>query len=358
MDVTVPKYLVVEDHIKQAIKENKLTDRLPGERILAKELGFSYMTIRKAIDNLVSEGVLYRIPTKGTFVADHNTGKKAETLTIGYFLDSSIEAGISSPYYSMIFNALEKEATRHGYTLTYFSDAGEHNLKKVLKKLDGVIATCFPRIEHIIEDIKQSIPVVVMDNSAADKSIPSVIIDNYSAEAATVDYLYRLGHQKIGFLCGLSDSDVGKNRFAGFRRGLKNNNLPYDESLVFRGDYSYEAGLKGADYFLRLPQTPSAIVCSNDSMALGAMGQFHKAGVKVPDDISIVGFDDISVASRVVPPLTTSAAPVVEMADTAFRLLKELMENGTVANMHIALPADLVIRDTCARLKKSAVQAA
>ena len=149
-DVTVPKYLLVEDHIKKAIKDKKIIDRLPGERLLAKDLGFSYMTIRKAIDNLVNEGVLYKIPTKGTFVAHNRNSKKIETLSIGYFLDSSIEAGISSPYYSLIFNALEKEASRHGYSLTYFSDGGEHNLNKVLKKLDGVIATCFPRIENII----------------------------------------------------------------------------------------------------------------------------------------------------------------------------------------------------------------
>ena len=201
-------------------------------------------------------------------------------------------------------------------------------------------------------------PVVVMDNSAADKTIPSVIIDNYSAEAEAVDYVCSLGHRRIGFMCGLSDSDVGKNRFAGFRKGLKNNGLNFDESLVFRGNYSYEAGLSGASYFLGQPNPPTAIICANDSMALGAMGQLHKEGVRVPEDMSIIGFDDITVASRIIPPLTTTAAPVVEMAEHAFHVLKDLIQGKEVENQHVAFTTQLMIRDTCAPLKKSSVQAA
>ena len=358
MDVTTPKYVLVEEHIKRAIKNKTIKDRLPGERQLAKELGFSYMTIRKAIDNLVNDGVLYKVPTKGTFVADQNTGKKAETLTIGYFLDSSIEAGISSPYYSLVFQALEKEAGRHGYSLTYFSDGGEQKLSKTLKKLDGVIATCFPRIENVIADIKEKVPVVVMDNSTADKSIPSVIIDNYTAETEAVDYVCSLGHKRIGFMCGLNDSEIGANRLSGFQRGLKNNGIDYDESLIYFGNYSYEAGLSGGDYFLSLDQLPSAIICSNDTMAMGVMSRLHKQGINVPDDVSIVGFDDIMVASRISPALTTLAAPVAELAERAFHMLKDLIKGKEVETRHLALPARLMIRETTATVKKSSEVAA
>ena len=106
MDKKTPKYILVQEKIKQAIKNKQITEKLPGERTLAKDYGYSYMTIRKAVDNLVTEGVLYKLPTKGTFVADRKTSKK-KTKIIGYFLDSSIVAGLTSPYYSMIFDALE-----------------------------------------------------------------------------------------------------------------------------------------------------------------------------------------------------------------------------------------------------------
>ncbi len=153
MQKPTPKYLLVEQHIKKAIKKGTIINKLPGERTLASDLGFSYMTIRKAVDKLVTEGVLYKVPTKGTFIADKKSAKKTMH-TIGYFLDGSITSGLTSPYYSLIFNALEKEAALHGYSLVYFSDAGNDNIEKTISKLDGVIVSSFPRIENIIQRIK------------------------------------------------------------------------------------------------------------------------------------------------------------------------------------------------------------
>ncbi len=347
MDNTTPKYLLVEEYIRQQIKQRKITDKLPGERILASQLGFSYMTIRKAIENLVNEGVLYKVPTKGTYVADPRQ-QRIQTRTIGYFLDSSIEAGLTSPYYSLIFNALEKEAARHDYTLVYFTDSESVKLKKTLHKLDGVIASCFYRIEGYVQRIKDQVPVVVIDNSAADKSIPSVIIDNFSALTQTVDYLCEIGHQRIGFMTGLEDSDVGKNRTEGYRAGLAKHDLAYDESLVYRGDFSFASGVSGAQFFINMKNPPTAIVCANDSMALGVMTKLHERGLKVPGDFSVVGFDDIDVASQVIPPLTTVAAPVDEIARLAFDLLKTMIEGESPATQHIALPAELVVRQSSA----------
>ena len=356
MDVTTPKYILVENHIKQAIKKKQIVDKLPGERTLASDLGFSYMTIRKAIDNLVAEGVLYKIPTKGTFVADKKSRKK-NTRTIGYFLDASIQAGISSPYYSLIFNAIEKEAAKHGYSVIYFSDIRENKLRKILSRLDGVIATCFPRIENIIQDIKETIPVVVIDNAAADKTIPSVIIDNFNADVESVDYICSLGHKRIGFMTGLEDSDVGKNRYAGYQNGLTKHQIDVDATLVFRGNYSFESGMEGAEYFMSLDHPPTAIICANDSMALGAIKRLHQAGIHVPEDISIVGFDDIDVASQINPALTTVAAPIEEIANRSFMMLDQLIQGLEPENKHVALAAHLVIRQTCSKLVRSTAAA-
>lgn len=349
MDITKPKYILVENHIKQAIKKKQIVDKLPGERTLAKDLGFSYMTIRKAIDNLVNEGVLYKIPTKGTFVANKKDRKK-NTRTIGYFLDASVKSGISSPYYSLIFNAIEKEAAKHGYSLVYFSDISENKLRKILSRLDGVIATCFPRIENVIQDIKEVVPVVVIDNAAADKTIPSVIIDNFNADVESVDYICSLGHKRIGFMTGLEDSDVGKNRYAGYQNGLTKHQIEIDTSLVFRGNYSFESGVEGAQYFMSLQRPPTAIICANDSMALGAIRRLHQAGIKVPDDISIIGFDDIDVASQINPALTTVAAPIEEIANRSFVMLEQLMQGLELDNKHVALAAQLVKRQTCCKV--------
>ena len=154
-------------------------------------------------------------------------------------------------------------------------------------------------------------------------------------------------------MTGLEDSEIGTSRYAGYQHGLKNNGLTPDGGLVYRGNYSYEAGLEGANYFLSLKQPPSAIICANDAMALGAMKQFNRQGQSIPNDISIIGFDDIEVASQIDPALTTVAAPVEEIARNAVETLKNLIENKPPQHQHIALKAQLIIRQSCTWLKKA-----
>ena len=352
MKKSKPKYLLVEEKIRQAIKNKQIDNKLPGERTLAKEYGYSYMTIRKAVDNLVAEGILYKLPTKGTFVADRKTAKK-KTKIIGYFLDKSIVAGLTSPYYSLIFDSLEKQASKHGYSLIYFSDAGDSSSLRHLNNVDGVIISCFPRIENIVHEINKHVPVVVMDNSSSDKTIPSVIIDNFSGVTKSVDYLCSLGHKRIGFMTGLEDSDVGKNRFAGYQRGLSNHGIKLNEKLVFRGDYSFESGVNGADYFFSLSNPPTAIICANDAMAIAVIREAVQRGLSVPGDISIMGFDDISVASHITPPLTTIAAPIEEITELAFNMLISLINGEKTESRHIALAATPVVRGSCAHVNNS-----
>jgi len=352
MNKVTPKYVLVQERIKDAIKHRKIIDKLPGERALAKQYGYSYMTIRKAVDNLVAEGLLYKIPMKGTFVADRKTSKK-KTNIIGYFLDSSIAAGLTSPYYSLIFNALQKQASKHGYSLIYFSDIGDPSSYKHIHKMDGAIISCFPRIEHIVDEINQHIPAVVIDNSSSDKSIPSIIIDNFNAVRSSVNYLCSIGHKRIGFMTGLEDSDVGKNRYAGYRSGLSDNGLKMNKKLVFKGDYSFESGAKGADYFLSLKNPPTAIMCANDAMAIALIRQAVQRGINVPDDLSVIGFDDIPVASQISPALTTLAAPIDRMTELACNMLINLINGEKPESKHIALPAQLVIRDSCTKMKNT-----
>ncbi len=354
MDNSTPKYVLVEEHIKRGIKQKLIVGKLPGERRLAKELGFSYMTVRKAIENLVNQGLLYKIPTKGTYVTDRKKAKK-QTRNIGYFLDSSIFAGISSPYYSLIFHALEKEVTAKGYSLVYFSELKKGNIHETIDKLDGVIASCFPRVENIIHEINDILPVVVIDNSSVDKSIPSIIIDNFNAIRNSFDYLISLGHRRIGFISGLEDSNVSNDRLEGYLNRLKHHRIKYDNALVYKGNFSYESGTKAAEYYLQLRQAPTAIICANDSMALGAIKMIHQAGFNVPEDISIIGFDDIKVASQIYPALTTAVAPIDEIAKYSVDMLIRLIRNKVLADTHIALQAPLRIRQSCYDIKKHQV---
>ena len=349
MDKQELRHIYAEKKIRETIRQLSAGDKLPGERTISKDLGISYMTTRKAIESLVAKGLLYKIPKKGAYVAGH---KKATTKTrnLGYFLDSSIKGGLSSPYYSMIFDALEKEAAKKGYSLMYISNTGGSDFMEIAKKIDGVIISCFPRIEPLIQEIKERVAVVCIDNSSADKSIPSVTLDNFNSVAHSISYLCTLGHKRIGFITGLDDSDVGRGRLAGYLSALNNHHIAEDRDLIFRGDYTFSTGRRGADYFLSLASPPTAIMCANDTMAISAMKEISSRGLKVPDDISIIGFDDIVLSSQITPALTTVAVPVEEMAKRSIDLLRSEINDDGPKYQHTSLPCQLVLRETSAEI--------
>ena len=350
MDKQELRHIYAEKSIRETIRQLKAGDKLPGERAISKELGISYMTTRKAIENLVAKGLLYKIPKKGAYVAGH---KEAKTKNLAYFLDSSIKDGLSSPYYSMIFDAVEKEAAKNGYSLMYISNAGGSDFLEIAKKIDGVIISCFPRIEPLIQELKARVAVVCIDNSSADKSIPSVTLDNFNSVANSIDYLCTLGHERIGFITGLDDSDIGRDRLAGYLGALKNHHIAEDRDLVFRGDYTFATGRRGADYFLSLASPPTAIMCANDTMAISAMKEISTRGLKVPDDMSIIGFDDIVLASQITPALTTVSVPVEEMAKRSIDLLRSQINDNDLKYQHTSLPCQLVLRETSAEINNS-----
>ncbi|MBW6515556.1 MAG: GntR family transcriptional regulator [Candidatus Cloacimonetes bacterium] len=346
------KYIQIKDKIKENISNGSIVNKLPGERVLAERLDVSYMTVRKAVSELVEEGILYKLATKGTFVSYKKTNSKV-TNNIGFFLDKEIKDGISSPYYSLVFKSLEEEVRKNGYNLLLLSNFDDLNPIKKLKKIDGVIICCFPRIEEKIQEIKRYLPIVLLDNIAADKSIPSVTIDNFNSCKISTEYLLELGHRRIGFISGLLNSDVCKDRLLGYKSALNKFGLKLDTSLIFKGDYSYESGERGGKYFLRLPQHPTAILCANDSMAIGAMKVVQESGLNVPKNISFIGFDDILVVSKVFPALTTNAAPIKEMTKKALEILLSEIRGENKDYLHVIMEAKLIKRESCTPLKGS-----
>lgn len=350
MSNKIPKYIHIKDKIKKGIDNGTIDGKLDGERVLAEKFNVSYMTVRKAVQELVEEGVLHKITTKGTFVSHRKMSPKI-THNIGFFLDKGIKQGISSPYYSQVFKALEEAVKEVGYNILLFSDFDDLNPLKNQKKIDGVIICCFPRIEDKIQEVKKYLPIVLLDNIASDKSIPSITIDNYNSCRESADYLWSLGHRRIGFITGLMDSDVCKDRLLGYKNALTEQGVHEDKTLIFKGDYSYESGEKGGKYFASLSERPTAIICANDSMAIGAMKALRENNVSIPEQISIIGFDDIEVASRVFPPLTTSAAPITSLADKAIKMLLDSINGKDLDYEHKILPAKLIVRDSCAKVQ-------
>jgi len=300
---------------------------------------------------LQEEGILHKTTTKGTYVS-HSKMSPKNTQNIGFFLDASIRQGISSPYYSLVFKALENIVRKVGFNLLLFSDPEDMHPLKNQKKIDGVIICSFPRLEKQIQEIKKFLPIVLIDNNAADKSIPSVTINNFNACSESAQYLISIGHKRIGFISGLLDSDICKDRLNGYINGLSIHDFKDDKSLIYKGDYSYESGEKASKYFLSLPQPPTAIMCANDSMAIGAMKVIQENKFNIPNDVSVIGFDDIEVSARMFPALTTNAAPIEQIAQEAVNILISSINGTHLEYQHVILPAKLTLRGSTAPAKQ------
>jgi LacI family transcriptional regulator len=159
--------------------------------------------------------------------------------------------------------------------------------------------------------------------------------------------LIRLGHRRIGFVTGAMDLGCAVERLAGYHAALAGYGIAPDPTLVYSGDFHQPSGYDGGLALLALPEPPTAIFASNDEMAFGVMAAARDRSLRLPDDVSIVGFDDIPQAATSYPPLTTVRQPLEEMGRVATRRLVELIAQPQLQVARVALPTALVVRESC-----------
>ena len=190
--------------------------------------------------------------------------------------------------------------------------------------------------------------VAVSASSCENTPYPSVRIDNIGASKKVVSYLIGLGHKKIGVISGLHDNPHTIDRFKGYKLALEEANIPFDESLVVEGDFNYWSGLNATEYFARMEEMPTAVFCMNDEMAIAATKGFMDKGYKVPEDISVTGFDDMEVSRYCSPTLTTVAQPAEKIGIKSAELLFDLLAGNTPSVTDYILPYEFVIRESSA----------
>jgi LacI family transcriptional regulator len=207
---------------------------------------------------------------------------------------------------------------------------------------DGVIvvtpaATSFPT----------SSPVVVVDPNIETDGRPSVIAANRDGALAVVEYLISLGHRRIGFIGGRTDLQSAGRRLQGYKDGLHQADIPTDPELIQAGDYSAELGLVCAQRLLNLADPPTAIFAANDQSAIGAIEAIHQAGLRVPDDISVVGFDNTPEVAYDHPGLTTVDQSIDKMGYIATEMLISLIKGDSLKSDLYKVPTRLIVRDSC-----------
>ena len=233
--------------------------------------------------------------------------------------------GIGNPFYSTILDAVVTTATSRGYGLLvtgrlgddparWLSDYFLSNRADGLLLFDGFLDT---RKLHTFVGEGGTLPLVAAYDELPDPQINSVITDNLQAAERAVAHLYELGHRKIGHVAGPSRNSFPNERLVGFRKALFERRLPLREDWVFPGDYTMAAGQAAAEHYLRLQDRPTAIFAGNDETAAGVYRTAYLRGVKIPDQLTVIGFDDSPLASRLCPSLTTMRQPIRDMGRMA-----------------------------------------
>lgn len=276
--------------------------------------------------------------------------RRRETHTIGMIVPDS-----ANPFFAEVARGIEDTSFEQGYNVILCNSDGD--LAKELlytnvlaeKQVDGILfVAAGESSEHIRALQVRRMPLVVVDRDIPGVTVDSVLTDNGYGGWLATRHLIDLGHRRIGCITGPSDVTPSAERVTGYWRALSQSGISVDGGLVVRGDFQYAGGYQAVHQLLSMDDPPTAIFACNDLMAIGAISAALKLGRKVPTNLSVVGFDDVRLASFANPPLTTIAQPKYEMGVMAATMLLERMHDRDMPPRRQMLATSLLIRQSTA----------
>ena len=226
--------------------------------------------------------------------------------------------------------------------------------RRYLSRLSGTLTDGIILAAPTVHEIDSTHPVVAVDPQLGTSSVSTVRSQNYEGAKAATQHLIDLGHRRIGFLAGRSDLESARRREAGYRAALEDNGLDFDPVLVQVGGFTEETSVTPALTLLSLANRPTAIFASNDLSAIQVLRTADELGLSVPDELSVVGFDNIPESAMTDPPLTTVDQSIQSLGERAVHILVDLMERLDPPDdlTHATLPTRLVVRKSCRRLEQ------
>ena len=337
----------------------KIGTRIPSERDLAVELDVSRTTVRNAILALTARGLFERSVGQGTFVRRTPTPAsqpRVSTEVLGYVVCKEKAARrpiATEAFYFDVFLGLEEESSRSGrHTLFSYLDDYDpveiETFRGLLSKVDGLIVqeAANPLLLEIART--SGVPTVLMGPTTVVEGLDLVTMDLRAGAKRALRYLRDLGHERVGIVNGPLRLESARVRFQAWTETMEETGASADERLVDGvEEWSAEAGAEAMNRLLAKAPDVTAVFCANDLLAVGALSALSEAGRGVPEDISVVGFDDTELARHCAPPLTTMRIHSRDMAHSAARRLLERLDNAALPAVRIEFPIDLVIRKSC-----------
>ncbi len=278
----------------------------------------------------------------------------SRTQIIGMIIPETVTTLFTDPFFPLLLRGATEACNAHHYQLllSLFNDSAdrEEMYQRVLRRgyLDGVIVASASLNDPLVPALlRDRIPFISIGRYPHEK-VHYIDVDNLGGAQMAVEHLIRLGYQRIATITGPLDMVSGQDRLEGYRQALKAHRIPVEEELIIEGDYTENGGMAAMQRLLSA--SPEAVFVASDMMALGALKALRQAGWQVPQDIALVSFDDVPIASAIEPALTTIRQPIERMGAMAVEMLLSRLEDsgGEEAPAHrIILPTELVIRASC-----------
>jgi LacI family transcriptional regulator len=328
-------------------------------KALADQLGLSVSVVSRVLSGQASK---YRISKKtedAILKASEKLDFSANRLARGLRLSKTSTFGfvipdISNPFFSDIARHIAMEARKLGYSIILCDSEENTEIEKRSLKLlqswmvDGLIISPVGRTgDHLAELHRDGFPMVVIDRRFSEVDLPYVTSDNFTGAYEGTRHLLEHGHRSIGFVQGIPDSGSNVDRVRGYKAALKEYGVSFKKSLVVGDDFGEKSGYTAAKLLLKRKVRPTAVFLASNLIALGAVRAFAEQGIDIPNDVSVVAFDDEPHSPHLATPMTTIAQQTAEMGRIAVKLLFEQIEGeGKAPPEGILLPTKLIPRES------------
>ncbi len=325
-------------------------------REVALRAGVSYQTVSRVINNSpdVAEATREHV-LRVIAELDYHPNAQAVSLSrnrtdiVGIIVDT-----VTSTFFAQTIDGVAKALRRRGrlMLLATVEDATQFDVIDTLqrsRRIDGlVIVLPLANSLSLSRLAPGRVPIVHIDLQY-DMDVYGITVNNYRGAYLATEHLIGLGHRRIGIITGRGDIPVGQLRLDGYRAALRAHGIPFDPALVAPGDFTFASGIVGAERLLALDPRSTAIFACNDLMAIGTLHVATRHGLRIPHDLSIIGFDDTPEAALVCPPLTTMRQPLRAMGEMAADLVCRLIDGETLEQMRYTVETELVVRASTGR---------
>lgn len=329
-----------------------------GLNKVAEKAGVSIATVSRVINNnpnvnpetrLKVEQVIKELKYSPNRVAKRLRNRNASSNLIGVLIPD-----IQNPFYVEVLRGIEDVASENKYAQIISNFSQDEKKQQMYldimqsESVDGIIAAPTSEYDEKVSSlVRMGLPIVCVDRGLANVDVDVILVENEKGAFMAVDHLAKKGYKRIAFISGLSKIPSSKQRLLGYLNALEKNGLEKDDELIKYGDSRHESGVKLCQELLSLDNPPDAIFTGNNLITLGALETIHTRGLRIPEEVAIVGFDDMYWSISLNPPLTAVRQPAYEIGRRAAEQLIARINDPSRPAISMILKTELMIRSSC-----------